>query len=590
MNNRSYLVKISAGTSDSSRVWNPRKPMIVGHPMRWLVSKVESGVEVTSLHSSTKHFVKNAEIEKVAEILLAKGEKDAGGLKLQLRLVGSVPSAHAAPASGGSSLRIFYCKADWTIESAELTSKYVARIEGNKVFQLKGNVSGVYAPTDTVELEALTDGVAFAGANIRRGEKRLVRFCDASNSVIAFGGSEWKLAPFSKDTSSSPFATGMIADADAKLFEKTLKGALAATLVAGLLAWFMPAPELEAKKEEPVKILLAKKKVVKGFMTAAPTGDPRAHDFSVGKNGSAKSAGKKGTAVAHSKKVAPAGERHAETRVASHAPAKAVAKSAAKSAAKPHSVKVAAAKPAAKAGSKTVAHSKSTSRAHTVAVARPVPVPHSELFKTFSSSTLRKATAGLLAGGGASGARSASDSAAEARSVGNSGGGSGRSALGGTGGVSTRSASVSGFGGGGLGNGDGGPGSSGAGYGRGSNSKVSGQGRSLVSMDTGASDVDEGLTREQVARVVNAHMNEIRYCYDSAKLRASDLSGTVKMKFSIGAPGDVQTASVGSSTVGNRDLHDCLAGRIKNWRFPKPKGGVTVATTFPFMFKSLSTR
>jgi len=447
------------------------------------------------------------------------------------------------------------------VDSTELTKDFVARIDGKKVFKVKRS-------DGLVDITALVSGVTFK-TEMKKGETRRVSVGEISGTVVTFADSMWKFASFEKD-SSTAFATPVAADAEAKLFKKTLQGAVAAMLLASLISWFVPTPPPVAKTEQKVRILLAKKKTVKGFMTAAPTGDPKASDLSVGKKGVAKNAGKKGTRVATTKKVAPSGKRvaHAQPK------AKPVAKASAKAAPK---------KVAMKASPKKVVAKSAPSKA----ASRPAPVQHSELFKTLASSSLRKTAKSLVSGTVSGSGKGSAASAAEARSLGTSSG-SGRGALGGADGVSTRSAAVSGFGGGGLGDGDGGPGSAGAGYGRGSYSKVSGQGKSFVSMDTGASDVDEGLTREQVGRVIHAHMNEIRYCYDSAVLRTPDVAGRMTVKFSINAPGDVQTAGVGASNVGDRRLHDCIVSRLKGWKFPKPRGGVVVAVAYPFMFKTLT--
>lgn len=566
---------------------------MVGGPMRWVVEQAEGGVRIRSLAPvdalskkvSREHFVKHSEIEKAASILLAPGEKSSAGFRIELRLVSSVDAAFMNPELIGNALRIFFCKGDWAIESTELMGSYVAKLDGKKVFKLKGNSSGFFSKEESLELEALTDGVKHGMTELKKGEKRFQTFGQLAGTAISFDHSEWRLAAYQKDTSPTVFAAPLAVDAEVQLIKKTLQGALAASLLMGLVAFFLPsAPAV--KKDETVRILLTqKKKTVKGFMTAAPKGDPKASDFSVGKNGNAKNAGKKGNPIADVKntKVSPAGQPKPAAKVAAKAPRKSAPKAAAKAptkvASKSHS------RPAA-TQSKSAASAKKA-RTATVA-ARPVPVPRSELFKALSSSSFRKTTAGLVAGGvtGASGRHA--DSAAEARSLGASGSGSGSGALGGAGGVSTRSASVSGFGGGGSGNGDGGPGSAGAGYGRGSYSKVSGQGKSFVSMDTGASDVEDGLTRDQVGKVIHSHWNEVRYCHEAAALRSPGLGGKLTAQFSIGASGSVQVANVGSSTVGDRAFHDCIMSRLKGWKFPKPKGGVTVGVAYPFMFKSLT--
>lgn len=594
-----YLVTVGAGKHESTRVWNSKRPMAVGHPMRWEMSQGEDGVSFRALWTETEHFVKNADIAKgKAAVALAGGTaKDGGSITVRIRPVAKLAPAFREEPSRGSSLKVFHCIGDWAVESAALGSSYVGKVAGKKVFKLKGNAEGVYAPDAFIEIAAYADGLALASGKteqkLAKGETRRVKFADIAGVVLragpAAGGNEWRLATFAKSEDPAFLAAPVATDPEAGLFKRTLVAALAASLLFGIVAFLIPSPPPVAKVET-IKILL-KKKVVAGHRTAAPTGDPRARDFSIGKSGSAKSAGKKG-ALAHAAKVAPAGKpQKTAAHRAKAAPApkpiavKAVAKAAPKRAASkpvartaPSVVRaapkksVAVAHPANKGGLKKVA---------TVA-AKPAPVPHSDLFKAFSSSSFRKTAQGLAAGGSAA----ASAGSADARRFG-SATGTGRGDLGAAGGVETRSAAVSGFGGGGSGEGDGGPGSAGAGYGRGSNSKVSGRGRSFVSMDTGASDVEEGLTPDQINRVINSHWNEVRYCHDSATLRNDSIGGRMMAKFAVGSTGIVQTAGIGASTVGDRRLHDCILSHLRGWKFPKPRGGKTVAVQFPFDFKKL---
>ena len=40
-------------------------------------------------------------------------------------------------------------------------------------------------------------------------------------------------------------------------------------------------------------------------------------------------------------------------------------------------------------------------------------------------------------------------------------------------------------------------------------------------------------------------------------------------------------------TLANDQISECIRKRMANWRFPRPKGGVHVAVTYPFVFKTL---
>ena len=128
------------------------------------------------------------------------------------------------------------------------------------------------------------------------------------------------------------------------------------------------------------------------------------------------------------------------------------------------------------------------------------------------------------------------------------------------------------------------------GYGSGNGTTVKGQGTGHIEIALNLKDatVDEGLTKEEVAKVIHSHMNEIRYCYESAILADPSLAGKVLVDFKIGAQGSVSTAQSAENTMNNVHVGGCLIEKLKNWKFPQPRGGVQVAVSYPFIFKSLT--
>lgn len=111
----------------------------------------------------------------------------------------------------------------------------------------------------------------------------------------------------------------------------------------------------------------------------------------------------------------------------------------------------------------------------------------------------------------------------------------------------------------------------------------------------GKKDVDIGITssepmvmgsldKELIRKVIHANRGQIRYCYESQLNRFPKLNGKVAVKFIISPTGSVSTSSVAQSTVGNAELESCVAGRVRTWMFPKPKGGGVVIVTYPFIF------
>jgi TonB family protein len=112
----------------------------------------------------------------------------------------------------------------------------------------------------------------------------------------------------------------------------------------------------------------------------------------------------------------------------------------------------------------------------------------------------------------------------------------------------------------------------------------------------GKKDVDIGITssdpmvvgsldKELIRKVIHANRNQIRFCYESQLNRFPKLDGKVAIRFMITAQGSVSQSSVAQSTVNNAELEACVAGRVRMWNFPKPKGGGIVIVTYPFIFK-----
>lgn len=99
-------------------------------------------------------------------------------------------------------------------------------------------------------------------------------------------------------------------------------------------------------------------------------------------------------------------------------------------------------------------------------------------------------------------------------------------------------------------------------------------------------EVDGGLDRDVIARVIQSELGQIRYCYERQLSANPSLFGKVQVKFTIGADGKVTSQSVGSSTLQSAMVEGCILRRIAGFQFPKPKGGTLVMVSYPFLFRS----
>ena len=90
------------------------------------------------------------------------------------------------------------------------------------------------------------------------------------------------------------------------------------------------------------------------------------------------------------------------------------------------------------------------------------------------------------------------------------------------------------------------------------------------------------LDKEIIRRVIRAHMNEVRACYEQGLRRQPTLAGRVVVRFTISSIGTVSGATVQSSTLGNAQVEQCIVRTVERWRFPSAKGGGIVIVSYPF--------
>jgi hypothetical protein len=99
-------------------------------------------------------------------------------------------------------------------------------------------------------------------------------------------------------------------------------------------------------------------------------------------------------------------------------------------------------------------------------------------------------------------------------------------------------------------------------------------------------EIDGGLDRETIARVIRSQLGQIRYCYERQLSANPDLYGKIMVRFTIGAAGSVVAQTIGATSLNNAMVEGCILRRIAGWQFPTPKGGTNVLVTYPFLFKS----
>ena len=130
--------------------------------------------------------------------------------------------------------------------------------------------------------------------------------------------------------------------------------------------------------------------------------------------------------------------------------------------------------------------------------------------------------------------------------------------------------------------GKGGGGGVGSGYGRGAGAGFGGRGKRVPQVRQAKAAVQGSLDKDIIRRIVRAHINEVRSCYNQALTKDPNVGGKVTIQFEIGPEGKVSSASVQTNGTGDTTLGTCVAKMVKRWTFPKPPGGGSVSVAYPF--------
>jgi hypothetical protein len=92
--------------------------------------------------------------------------------------------------------------------------------------------------------------------------------------------------------------------------------------------------------------------------------------------------------------------------------------------------------------------------------------------------------------------------------------------------------------------------------------------------------VEGPLDKDIIRRIIRAHINEVRYCYNQGLARNPNLAGRLELEFVILDDGKVGTAAVRSSTLADQQVGTCAANAVRRWTFPKPEKVVKVVAPF----------
>jgi len=98
-------------------------------------------------------------------------------------------------------------------------------------------------------------------------------------------------------------------------------------------------------------------------------------------------------------------------------------------------------------------------------------------------------------------------------------------------------------------------------------------------------EVSGALDKDIIRRIVRAHINEVRFCYNQGLAKNPGLFGRVAVRFTIDGKGSVASAAVSEDTLADAKVSGCVVKAVRRWKFPRPHGGGVVQVTYPFVLE-----
>ncbi|MGK5084938.1 AgmX/PglI C-terminal domain-containing protein [Bdellovibrionota bacterium FG-1] len=493
-----FIVTTIAGNQTQCTLWDPKLPLGLGHPLRWIAELTQQGLRIRALNTPDGQTISQGVTEISHDQLLpgSPGTEIAlplsSGMRLQIRSVNSlVPAFHSKQ---GSLLSIFVCNKNWILSSSTLSPHHCARVDDAKIFSIQSECE---KHTLTVHAPKLSMQTANQPEQTLTENQTLTLTTDQLTHTRLFSSTRsWRFGL--SQTTQLPTQIQQSPDAETLWFHKSLKASALAFGVLACFSWFWPKPQNDLQELIPAqyaKIVLSKPATPPQAKAMASQGNPLQGQTAI-----------------------------------------------------------------------------------------PEKVQKAAVIQAFRAKALSNAVKGLLKGGmtqllAQSDFVAGKTTSAEARRTFDT-----KSiALQSNGPMGTvnehSSRSIASIGGSGEGKG--------SGYGKGEHAGIKGQGQAFVSMDIAGAAVDEGLTKDEVGEVIHRHLSEVRYCYESAMIRTPDLEGKLMVNFTIAGAGAVRSTEVKNSTLPDPRLDDCILRRLVTWKFPNPRGGIEVAVTYPFIFKTL---
>jgi len=96
----------------------------------------------------------------------------------------------------------------------------------------------------------------------------------------------------------------------------------------------------------------------------------------------------------------------------------------------------------------------------------------------------------------------------------------------------------------------------------------------------------DGLDPEVISAIIKRYLPQIQHCYETGLISRPELKGKVLVHFAIQGDGTVARPKILETSLKDSITEKCILDKMKQWRFPKPRGGGVVEVKYPFLLMS----
>ena len=89
---------------------------------------------------------------------------------------------------------------------------------------------------------------------------------------------------------------------------------------------------------------------------------------------------------------------------------------------------------------------------------------------------------------------------------------------------------------------------------------------------------------EKIIKAYKDQKGQVKECYESALKIAPEMAGEVTLRWIVDRKGELKSAKIQSSTLGNDGLHECILNHLKAVQFPGFRSVSTIEVEYTLSF------